>query len=215
VVSPADFIPIAEETGVIIDIGEWVLFEACRCFKQWQKDIENNDHFKMEHIAVNVSPRQFRDENFVNLVQRVIEQHEMKPTELELEITEGIVIDNVEETIHKMRELKALGIRLAMDDFGTGYSSLSYLKKLPLDILKIDQAFIREAYFNTDDKAIVSTIIAMAKKLSMTTVAEGIENSDILSFLEEEGCSVYQGYYFSKPITFDVFSDFLKNWEWS
>jgi len=139
----------------------------------------------------------------------------MKPTELELEITEGIVIDNVEETIHKMRELKALGIRLAMDDFGTGYSSLSYLKKLPLDILKIDQAFIREAYFNTDDKAIVSTIIAMAKKLSMTTVAEGIENSDILSFLEEEGCSVYQGYYFSKPITFDVFSDFLKNWEWS
>ena len=208
---------MAEETGIIIEIGEWVLHEACRCFKMWQQQYKSYHksypNFKMQHIAVNVSPRQFRDSDFVNVVKHVLKEFDMHPNELELEITEGIVIANVEKTIEKMQQLKSIGVRLAMDDFGTGYSSLSYLKKLPLDILKIDQSFIRDAHSNVHDKTIVSTIIAMAQKMSMITVAEGIENKEILDFLASEGCSVYQGYYFSKPIENQAFSDFLAQWQ--
>jgi len=211
IISPADFIPIAEDTGIIIDIGQWVLNQSCMQFKKWKNLLPKNNKF--DHISVNVSPKQFREDNFVDTVKQTLKNHSMDAHELELEITEGIVIANVEETINKMVELKALSIRLAMDDFGTGYSSLSYLKKLPLDILKIDQSFIFDANDDKNDKAIVSTIIAMASKLEMITVAEGIENELILKFLEEEGCNIYQGYYFGRPMPADDFYEFMMNWK--
>jgi EAL domain-containing protein (putative c-di-GMP-specific phosphodiesterase class I) len=220
IVSPVDFIPLAEETGIIIDIGAWVLNQSCEQFKLWQADNahannkkDNSFSSSIEHIAVNVSPKQFRDANFVRCVEDSLMRHNMKPSELELEITEGIVIANVSDTINKMQQLKEMGVRLAMDDFGTGYSSLSYLKKLPLDILKIDQSFIRDANIDLNDRAIVSTIIAMAKKLEMTTVAEGIEDDIILKFLDQEGCDVYQGYFFGKPMQDQDFFQFLLNWK--
>jgi len=212
IISPADFIPVAEETGIIIDIGEWVVQESCRQFKAWQQLHLKN---AIQHIAVNISPKQFRDSNFIQFVENTLRYHQMEPSELELEITEGIVIADVEDTIEKMKQLKAMGVRLAMDDFGTGYSSLSYLKNLPLDVLKIDQSFIRDASKDPNDKAIVSTIISMAKHLKMVTVAEGIEEKSVLNHLSREGCSIFQGYYISKPITGEEFSNFLKSWDGS
>jgi len=212
IISPADFIPVAEETGIIIDIGEWVLRESCRQFKVWQKENSTGQNI-IKHIAVNISPKQFRDANFIHFVESALQSFEMNPAELELEITEGIVIADVEDTIKKMHHLKSLGVRLAMDDFGTGYSSLSYLKNLPLDVLKIDQSFIRDASQDPNDKAIVATIISMAKHLDMVTVAEGIEDKLILQHLNIEGCSIFQGYYISRPISGEKFSEFLRNWD--
>jgi len=137
----------------------------------------------------------------------------MKSSELELEITEGIVIADVNDTIEKMEQLKNMGVRLAMDDFGTGYSSLSYLKKLPLDILKIDQSFIRDSNKNINDKAIVSTIIAMAETMEMTTIAEGVEDGIALKFLEQQGCHIYQGYFLGRPMDAESFFKFLTQWQ--
>lgn len=214
IISPADFIPVAEETGIIIDIGEWVVQESCRQFKAWQKQAEE-DSQQIKHIAVNISPKQFRDTNFVRFVEKTLGYYHMLPSQLELEITEGIVIADVADTIEKMNQLKEMGVRLAMDDFGTGYSSLSYLKNLPLDVLKIDQSFIRDASKDPNDKAIVSTIISMAKHLNMVTVAEGIEDKNVLHHLTREGCSIFQGYYISKPITGNEFSEFLQTWDGS
>jgi len=187
------------------------LGESCRQFKVWQKESPEAQLF-INHIAVNISPKQFRDPNFVQFVEKVLHQYAMKPSELELEITEGIVIADVEDTVEKMHHLKKMGVRLAMDDFGTGYSSLSYLKNLPLDVLKIDQSFIRDASEDPNDKAIVATIISMAKHLDLVTVAEGIEDEMILKHLCKEGCSIFQGYYISRPIDGKEFSKFLKNW---
>ena len=174
-----------------------------------------NNKKNIQHIAVNISPKQFRDSNFVQFVKNTLIYYQMEPAELELEITEGIVIADVADTIEKMNQLKEMGVRLAMDDFGTGYSSLSYLKNLPLDVLKIDQSFVRDASKDPNDKAIVSTIISMAKHLKMVTVAEGIEDKIVLSHLSREGCSIFQGYYISKPISGSEFCTFLENWDGS
>ncbi len=164
----------------------------------------------MKHLAVNVSPRQFRQPNFVVQVEDILKQTGADPTQLGLELTEGMVIDNISDTIEKMEALKKLGIELSIDDFGTGYSSLAYLKKMPLDILKIDQSFVRDIETDVNDAAIVDTIISMATHLDLKVIAEGVETRFELDFLEDKGCPLYQGYYFSKPLPNEQFIDLLK-----
>jgi len=195
-VSPAEFIPIAEETGLIIEIGDWVLSTACYQLKKWEQ-YKLPNHF---HLAVNVSPKQFRKQNFAPHLQELIITSGINPQHLTLELTEGIVIDNIQQTIEKMKKLKASGVKFSIDDFGTGYSSLVYLKQLPLDQLKIDQAFVRDIHSDPNDAAIVATIISMAKLLGFQVIAEGVETLEQLTFLQSVECQQYQGYYFSKPL---------------
>jgi len=204
-ISPATFIPIAEATGLILPIGEWVLRSACEYMKAW-----SDKGLFINHLAVNVSPRQFRQPNFIGQVQTILEQTGADPTMLGLELTEGMVIDNIVDTIQKMEGLKKLGIELSIDDFGTGYSSLAYLQKMPLDILKIDQSFVRDIETDSNDAAIVDTIISMANHLNLKVIAEGVETRVELDFLEGKGCPLYQGYLFSKPVPNDQFVELLK-----
>lgn len=199
-VSPIDFIPIAEESGVILDIGRYVLEDACQKINSW-KNIES-----LEHIAVNVSPIQFRQPDFVITVQQVIERSGINASNLTLELTEGILVDNVEDVIDKMQKLKQLGVHFSIDDFGTGYSSLAYLTKFPLDQLKIDKSFVDDIGKDEDDQIIIETIIAMADRLGFNLIAEGVENIEQITFLKEKGCFYYQGYYFSKPLPSSEFA---------
>jgi len=195
-VSPAQFIPVAEETGLILPIGLWVLETACAQLACWQAD----PRFNRLIIAVNVSARQFREAAFVSQVRNALNNSGIRPEMLKLELTESLVLDNVENSISKMRELKALGIKFSMDDFGTGYSSLSYLSRLPMDQLKIDQSFVRNITTDPNDAAIVQTIIAMAKGLGLHVIAEGVETEQQREFLELRGCQAYQGYLYAKPM---------------
>jgi EAL domain-containing protein (putative c-di-GMP-specific phosphodiesterase class I) len=160
-------------------------------------------------LCVNISPRQFRQNDFVERVARSLRQHNLPCTLLKLEITEGIVIQNLEDTIGKMRSLKKLGVSFAMDDFGTGYSSLTYLKRLPVDALKIDQSFVRDAPQDPNDAEIVRAIVAMARSLELTVIAEGVELSEQLEFLERLGCHLYQGYLHSRPLPLAQFRQML------
>ena len=205
-ISPGVFIPIAEASGLILPIGEWVLRTACQHLNKW-----NNQGLGLTHLAINVSPRQFRQPEFVGQVEAILKATGADPTMLCFEITEGLVIDNIIDTIEKMQGLKKLGLQLSIDDFGTGYSSLTYLKKMPLDILKIDQSFVRDIETDANDAAIVATIIAMAKHLSLKVIAEGVETRPELDFLNQNGCAVFQGYLFSKPIPDHQFIELLQN----
>jgi len=198
-VSPAQFIPVAEETGLILSIGLWVLETACAQLARWQDD----PHLRHLRIAVNVSVRQFREAGFVAQVSEVLKKTGIRPEVLKLELTESLVLDNVDDTIHKMQELKKLGIKFSMDDFGTGYSSLSYLSRLPIDQLKIDQSFVRDITTDPHDAAIVQTIISMAQSLEMEVIAEGVETQEQREFLESRGCLAYQGYLYAKPLPID------------
>lgn len=195
-VSPAEFIPLAEDSGLIIPIGQWVLVNACTQLQSWLQQ-----GLQIQHISVNVSPKQFRQNDFIANIKSALNQSGLPAKNLMLEITEGIVLDNVEDTIQKMDTLKQIGIQFSIDDFGTGYSSLSYLKRLPIDELKIDQSFVRDIATDKDDAAIVATIIAMASHLNLTVVAEGVENFQQLDFLTANGCVLFQGYHFSRPLT--------------
>ncbi len=195
-ISPADFIPIAEETGLILPIGDWVLRTACLQLKAW----ENVPLTQDLQLAVNVSARQFSQANFVKQVCKILVQTGANAKLLKLELTESLVMHNVAETIEKMETLKLLGIRFSMDDFGTGYSSLSYLKKLPLSQLKIDQSFVRDLITDPNDAAIIQTIIGMAHNLRLNVIAEGVETEEQRACLERLGCLTYQGYLFSKPV---------------
>jgi len=195
VVSPAEFIPIAESSHLIVDIGNWILMDVCQQIKKWQQT-----GLYLEHVAVNISPRQFRQEDFVQQVKSAINHAGIEAKYLMLELTEGIVINDIKDTIAKMLQIKALGISISIDDFGTGYSSLAYLKQLPLSQLKIDQSFIRDINVDTSDEVIVEAIIALAHKLGLEVIAEGVETVGQLEFLEEKGCLKYQGYYFCKPV---------------
>ncbi|MCE9551243.1 MAG: EAL domain-containing protein [Betaproteobacteria bacterium] len=194
-IPPGYFIPIAEETGLIIPIGEWVLREACRQNSEWRMlglpEIT---------VAVNLSAVQFRQNNFIEMIQSVLCEYSLEPSGLALEITEGAVMHNAEASIALLLELKAMGLQIAVDDFGTGYSSLSYLKRFPIDKLKIDQSFVRDITVDSDDAAIVSTIINMARTLKLKVIAEGVETAEQLSFLKNQECDEMQGYYFSKPM---------------
>ncbi|MCK9201915.1 MAG: EAL domain-containing protein [Gallionella sp.] len=200
-VSPLQFIPLAEETGLIVPIGLWVLQTACAQLKTWQGSALTRDLT----LAVNVSAKQFRQADFVARVQRVLHESGAKPSHLKLELTESMVLENVEDTIAKMRELKLLGVSFSMDDFGTGYSSLQYLKQLPLDQIKIDRSFVRDIATDTNDAAIVQTIIAMSDALGLNVIAEGVETEAQCEFLDEHGCHAFQGFLFGKPLPRDQF----------
>ena len=204
-VSPADFIPLAADTGLIIPIGEWVLHQACQLISNWKDEGLKERH----RLAVNVCPRQFRLASFVSKVKTILEETGADPACLELELTEGIVVDNVEDTIEKMSALRELGVHFALDDFGTGYSSLSYLKRLPLDKLKIDKTFIRDICTGSNDATIVETIISMGRHLDLHVIAEGVETKEELAFLDAKGCHTYQGFYFSHPLEWDAYKLFL------
>lgn len=199
IILPLDFIPIAEETGLILELDNKVLKDACEFGKQCNLD----------RIAVNISPRQFRQPDFVDIVQNIIEVTGADPKILMLEVTEGIVIDDIEDTIQKMNALKEIGIRFAIDDFGTGYSSLAYLKQLPLDQLKINDKFVRDVISDASDAIIVETIILMAKHLGLNVVAEGVETAEQLDFLVEQDCHMFQGYLFSYPLGKIEFEEYL------
>ncbi len=201
-VSPMDFIPLAEETGLIVPIGLWVLETACQQLRAWQDEPLMCDLT----LAVNVSVKQFRQRDFVARVRQVLQDSGAKPGQLKLELTESMVQENVEATIAKMGELKQLGVNFSMDDFGTGYSSLQYLKQLPLDQIKIDQSFVRDLATDTNDAAIVKTIIAMGAALGLDVIAEGVETEAQCEFLVANGCHAFQGYLFGKPVPLEQFS---------
>lgn len=204
-ISPAQFIPVAEETGLIIPIGEWVLRTACQQMADWRPLVARSDF----RIAVNVSPRQFRQKDFVERVIAILDETGADPRRLELELTEGTLVDNVEDAVAKMKSLKDWGVRFAIDDFGTGYSSLAYLKQLPIDVLKIDKSFIDDITTDPNDMAIVETILAMAWRFEIDVVAEGVENQAQLDFLRIRVCDAYQGYLFSPPTTPDEIQELL------
>ncbi len=195
-ISPARFIPLAEENGLIIPIGEWVLERACQQAKQWQAS-----SLLCQRVAVNLSARQFRQQDLLIRILCILERAGLDPESLELELTETMIMDNTDEAIRILRSLKKLGVRIAIDDFGTGYSSLSQLKRLPIDVLKIDQSFIRDLTEHPDNAAITSTIITMAHNLRLAVVAEGVETAAQLAFLQNQGCHEAQGYYFSPPLS--------------
>lgn len=196
-ISPAVFIPIAEESNLILDLGQWVLHAACLQIKRWR----GNSATSELRLAVNVSARQFRQREFVQQVEAELNESGINPALLKLELTESLVLHNVADTIATMHALKKMGIGFAMDDFGTGHSSLSYLKQLPLDQLKIDQSFVRDVASDPNDAAIVKTIIAMARGLGLDVIAEGVETSAQLEFLRLHGCRSFQGYLFSRPVS--------------
>jgi diguanylate cyclase (GGDEF)-like protein/PAS domain S-box-containing protein len=200
-VPPMDFIPLAEETGLIVPIGQWVLETACMQLAGWSRRPETRDL----RLSVNVSARQFRQPDFVNRVERALADSGADPSRLRLELTESLLLDNIDGCIAKMQSLKAMGVGFALDDFGTGYSSLSYLKRLPLDELKIDRSFIRDIATDPSDAVIVQTIIGMAKNLGLTVIAEGVETAEQIAFLDRHGCSGYQGWYFGRPVSLPEF----------
>jgi diguanylate cyclase (GGDEF)-like protein/PAS domain S-box-containing protein len=205
-VSPAEFIPLAEETGLILPLGLWVMKTACMQLADWAKQPETA-HLV---LAVNVSAHQFRQTGFVEEVLSTLEQSGAAPSKLKLELTESLLLDDVDDIIAKMTTLKNKGVGFSLDDFGTGYSSLSYLKRLPLDQLKIDQSFVRDVLSNPDDAAIARTIVALAHSLGMEVIAEGVETEAQYAFLFENGCYAYQGYLFSRPVTQDKFATLLR-----
>lgn len=207
VISPSSFIPLAEETGVIIPLGNWVLNEVCRQMSLWKQQSLTDS---VNHISINVSPRQFRQPEFVDMVENTIRKNLTDPKMLTIEITEGIVISDLEDTISKMKKLRELGISFSIDDFGTGYSSLSYLHRLPLDQLKIDRSFTQGLSRETNSMPIVSTIIVMARNLGFDIVAEGVETEKELSYFTQLECRKIQGFYFSKPLPLEDFTKKLK-----
>jgi len=202
---PLDFIPLAEETGLIIQIGEWVLREACRQAYAWQAA-----GLRPLRMAVNLSAQQFKQKNLVDVVHTALRTARLEPHYLELELTESAVMDDPERSIEILRRLSELGVRISVDDFGTGYSSLSYLRRLPLDKLKIDSAFIREVATSRDDAAIVRAIVSLAHNLHLKVIAEGVETPDQLVFLRDLGCEQYQGYHYSAPVPNNVFVAMLR-----
>jgi diguanylate cyclase (GGDEF)-like protein/PAS domain S-box-containing protein len=207
-VDPSIFIPIAEETGEIFTIGYWVMHEAALQFITWESmGVDVSDLF----LSVNVSPRQFHQFDFIEKVKQVITETGLSPHRLKLEITEGMILSNIDNTSKKIEALKSLGITFAVDDFGTGYSSLSYLKKLPLDSLKIDKSFVIDIDKNPNDKVIVETILSMANHLELDVIAEGVENESTLHFLKQNRCHSYQGYYFSRPLPAEELQSLLRS----
>ena len=195
-ISPAEFIPLAEDSGQIIPIGTWVLREACLRLKSWEQSAHSADL----RLSVNVSARQFGQSDFVNQVSMALSNAGCQARLLRLELTESLVLQNIDDVVSKMRALKELGVSLAMDDFGTGYSSLSVLRYLPLDELKIDQGFVRELLVDSEDMVIVQTIISMGNNLGMEVIAEGVETAEQAELLRKFGCMAYQGYLFGKPM---------------
>ena len=204
-VAPAQFIPIAEATGLIVAIGRWVLTTACAQSVAWRRD-----GLPPLCIAVNLSARQFADENLLKDIAGALEESGMRPELLELELTESMVIQNPEKAIKVLAAIKQMGVRLAIADFGVGYASLAHIKRFPIDTLKVDRSFIRDLTENAEDRSITEAIIAMGKTLSLTVVAEGVETREQQAFLSDHACDAMQGFYFSKPIPHDEFASFMR-----
>jgi predicted signal transduction protein with EAL and GGDEF domain len=193
-VSPVDFIPLAEEIGLIVPIGEWVIRQACRDAAAWPAPLS---------VAVNVSPAQFKSERLVETILSALSTSGLPAKRLEVEITEGVLLQESEKTLQTLHRLRALGVRVSMDDFGTGYSSLSYLRSFPFDKIKIDRSFVKDLAAKPDGDAIIRAIAGLGKSLGMTTVAEGVETHDQMQRIRAEGCTDVQGYLISKPIPAD------------
>jgi EAL domain-containing protein (putative c-di-GMP-specific phosphodiesterase class I) len=199
-----DFIPLAEESGLIVPIGEWVLRTACKQLVKWQ-----NEGLSPIRVAVNVTTKQFRLYNFAEVIADILKETGLQAKFLELELTENIIINNLDivKTIH---DLKQMGVQIALDDFGTGYSSLNYLRHIPVDRIKIDQSFVQNIDSNRGDDVIIKAIIAMAKSLDLDVLAEGVETQDQLEFLKGQQCAEVQGYYYSKPVSTQDFEKLLR-----
>jgi diguanylate cyclase (GGDEF)-like protein/PAS domain S-box-containing protein len=204
-VLPSDFIPIAEETSLIIEIGEWVLDKVCEDFRIWQRSVAAPGR-----VSVNLSLKQLRQVNFINRISAILRGHQVSPTSLELEITETTLMENPQRTIKILDQLYGLGLHLAIDDFGTGYSSLSALQQFPISTLKIDKSFVRDAVTDPDDATLVDTIIQMGRNLNMDVVAEGVEDEDQLNFLQTLGCNYVQGLLFGDPMSSDDYLELLR-----
>lgn len=203
-IPPIEFIPLAEESGLILPIGDWVLKTACEQNKAWQ-----NMGLPPIKVAVNVSSIQFKQDNILQIVKTVLESTQLEAHYLDLELTEGIMMENTQLFISVMNVLKNIGVGLVIDDFGTGYSSLSYLKRFPVNKIKIDKSFIHDIHFDKDGRAIVQAIIAMARKLNLRVVAEGVETAEQMQFLKAQLCDEIQGYFYSRPLDANVFQDLL------
>ena len=194
-IPPDQFIPIAEDTGLIIEIGQWILETACLQLKEWL-----DDGLPLQQVSVNISARQFMDDGFMKTVEDALDNAGLPPHNLEIEITESMLIGDINRIELQLKRLKKMGIKVALDDFGTGYSSLSYLKRFPIDVLKIDQSFVREMTIDSKDASIACAIIDMGHSLGQKIVAEGVENETQLLFLSKRKCDIIQGYYFSRPL---------------
>jgi len=205
-IPPADFIPLAEQTGLILSIGHWVLGTACAQLMTWAKNPATS-HLS---VAVNVSALQFKQDDYVSQVISVLDRSGANPSLLKLELTESMLVNDVNDIISKMNLLKAKGVGLSLDDFGTGYSSLSYLKRLPLDQLKIDQSFVRDMLTDDDDVAIVRTLVALGRAMDLHVIAEGVETEAHRQLLAEIGCHSYQGYLLSRPLPIGDFESCIK-----
>jgi EAL domain-containing protein (putative c-di-GMP-specific phosphodiesterase class I) len=202
---PARFVPIAEDCGLIVQIGRWVLREACRQARAWQ-----NAGLPLLPIAVNVSAVEFRDKGFVEGVRAILSETGLKARYLELELTEGVLMEDAESTASVLQELKMMGVHLAVDDFGTGFSSLSYLRQFPIDVLKIDKSFVHQITSDPEDSSIVSAIIDMGRNLKQRVIAEGIETEEQRAFLQARHCAEGQGYLFSRPLAAAQFAHLLQ-----
>jgi len=197
-------VPIAEENGLIVPIGQWVLREACRQVQAW---LDSGLH--AVPVSVNISAVEFRHEGFLDGVARILKETGLAPRYLELELTESILIHDAESSASVLEALKAMGVQLAIDDFGTGYSSLSYLKRFPIDTLKIDQSFVRDIATDADDATIVTAVIGMGRNLKQRVIAEGVETHEQLEFLQARNCDEGQGFHFSHPVTAEDFARLL------
>jgi len=204
-VSPTRFIPMAEEIGLIVPIGDWVLKTACAQNKAWQQA-----GLPRICVSVNLSARQFAQEGLVGSVERTLAHIDLAPQDLELELTESVLMNGAGHYENKLRELQDLGVQLSIDDFGTGYSSLSYLKRFPLHHLKIDQSFVRDIANDVDDAAITSTVISLGHSLNLKVIAEGVETEEQVRFLRDHDCDEMQGYYFSRPLPANEFASLLQ-----
>ncbi|WP_458129355.1 EAL domain-containing protein [Pseudomonas sp. Z2-11] len=207
-VYPSDFIPVAEDSGLIVPLSQWVLQEACQQACRWQAD-----GMRPLYLSVNVSAIDFRQRGFVEGIARTLKETGLDPTQLELEITESVLMQNIDTTVATLKAIKQLGVRLAIDDFGTGYSSLSYLQKFPVDVLKIDQSFVGDLSIDSNDAKLVSTIISLGKSLNLHIIAEGVETREQLAFLKAHQCEEAQGYYFSKAVEPQAFAQWMAAWE--
>ena len=208
-ISPKEFIPVAEETGLIAPLGEWVLFEACRQAKEWNSGLAPE-----VRMSVNLSSCQFRQKDLLDVITEALEHSGLEPSKLELELTESAIMQDTERAVLMLEQLREMDIRIAIDDFGTGYSSLAYLKRFPLNVLKIDQSFIKDITVNPQDAAITTAIIALARSLGLEVIAEGVETHEHLMVLRQKGCDLMQGYFFSRPVPADDFAKLLKERTW-
>lgn len=205
-IAPDDFIPVAEETGLIVPIGQWVLREACKQVREW-----STLPLGAIPVSVNISSHQFASDSLVDDVLDAVSGAGIDALLLELEITESVLLQDADNTLNALQQLKKAGVALSVDDFGTGYSSLGYLKRFPIDTLKIDRSFVKDLHYDTDDAAICAAILAMAQQLALNVVAEGVETEEQLEFLRRHGCNQIQGYLCSKPLSVHDFAAMLNN----